>query len=156
MSAESDITAALSEHAQFNYPYVSQAVAGVTNAISSLRVAQDLLDVIRAVDQLSLAMEALEQTAGIAHKAADAALLKALVEAGAPTMRVNGHLLGTRTNAPSIDIEDPAAVPAAYLIARDPIPDRPKIRALLNASASSVNWARFGVPTVSLTRRAAT
>jgi hypothetical protein len=148
---EDAITAALRQAALVEYPALRDAVGYLGRVVIALRGAEGLLDTIRCSDALSLAAEAAADAAERLHKEADAGLLAALQESGAPSVRCNGHVLGTRENAATVDVVDRAAVPEKYLLAQEPRPDLPAIRKHIRAHPE--NWAVLRQGSTSLTRR---
>lgn len=145
------LSVALRDTTVARYEELKEAIADAARAVIALRAAEDLLDVIRAADAYSCAAETLSEKAAETHKHADAALVTAMTESGAPAIRNAGWTLSTRQNQQTVDIIDRKAVPERYLIPAEPKIDRAAV--IRHLKHHPENWAVLKDGATSLVRR---
>jgi hypothetical protein len=138
--------------AMAQYEPLKRAVAETAKAVTRLREQTDIVLMMGAADDLSLAAEALATTAKAFHEAADAALVAAMESSGCTGFATQFRTTSLREGTPSVDIIDSAAIPAAFMVERPPIPDKRAIAKALRANGA-VNWARLTTGKPGLTRR---
>ena len=120
------------------------AVAATASAVTQLRAQTDIVLLMNAVDSLSLCAEALAKAAAALHESADAALVASMESTGCTAFATAFHTTSLREGVASVDILDSRAVPAAFMVEREAIPDKRAIgKALKNGAAGSINWARL-------------
>jgi hypothetical protein len=125
------------------------AIAATASAVTKLRAQPDIVLLMSAVDSLSLCAKALAKAAAEMHESADAALVASMESTGCTAFATAFHTTRLREGIASVDILDSSAVPAAFLVEREPIPDKRAIaKALKNGDADRINWAvlRAGKP----------
>ena len=135
------------------YEGLKDTVGSVARAVIRLRSVEDVVEVLVAVNALSLAAEALATACTDMTAAADRALVETMTDTGCTGFATTGHNVSLRQNPPSVDITEPKAVPAEYMSAPKPSPDKAKIRAALQADPTKINWAVLRSGTISLQRR---
>lgn len=96
-------------------------------------MADDLLEAIRQADMLHAALEAVSRAARAAADATDAALLEAMSESGAGSVRLEHHVLSLVEGGTTYAIVDEDAVPSQLKTERRPVPDRAAIGRLMKA-----------------------
>jgi hypothetical protein len=134
---------------------LKDVVGSVARAVIKLRSVDDLIEVYAAVNQLSLAAEALETAAEALHDTADAALVASMVETGCTAFATASHTVSLRDGAPSVLIAKDATVPAKYMSTPQPSPDKAKIRAAIK-NGTAINWATLQPGNPFLSRKALT
>jgi hypothetical protein len=152
MSGAAEASEALRAAALAEYARLKDSVGDTARAVTRLRETTDLVLLMAAVDAFSLATEALAAAARALHESADAALVAAMSDTGCTGFATEFHTTSLRNGIPSVEILDSAAVPAAFLVEREPIPDKRAIAKALKANGS-VNWARLNPGRPGLTRR---
>jgi hypothetical protein len=145
---------ALREGALERYPALRDAVAAAASAVTELRIkGDDVVVTMAKANVFSLAMEALAKAADDLHKAADAALVKAMEETGCTSIFSANLNVSLVQGAGSVDVLERASVPAECMSQPEPRPDAVKIRAWLKKHPET-NWARL-LPGKSHLRRSA-
>lgn len=92
----------------------------VRDRATDVLMADDLLEAIRQADMLHAALEAVSRAAKAGADATDAALLEAMAESGAGSVRLEHHTLSLVETAGRPAVVDRAAVPERFLRPRDP------------------------------------
>ena len=154
MSGAAEATEALRAAAMVDYQCLKDRVADTAKAVTELRKHTDIVLLMRAVDDLSLAAEALAKAAVALHESADAALIASMSDTGCTGFATAFHTTSLREGIPSVEIIDRSAVPEAFLSTPQPQPDKRAIAKALKLNGS-VNWARLNPGKPGLTRRSA-
>lgn len=153
MSYAAETADTLRAAAMAEYDALKARVADTAKAVLRLREQTDIVLLMGAVDELSLAADALATAAKAFHEAADAALVSAMTESGCHGFANQFHTTSLRDGVPSVEITDTAAVPAIYMVERPAIPDKRLIAKMLRSNGASANWARLVNGKPGLTRR---
>lgn len=94
--------------------------------------AEDVMDAAKSITRLVLALKDLQQYAEEVEGVARAALGDAMMESGCTQARIESHVSSVSEAQPTVEIDDPAAVPEAFMNKpKPPGPDRRKILAAL-------------------------
>ena len=152
MSGAADATKALRCAAMAEYQPLKDRVADTAKAVTKLREMTDIVLLMGAVDEVSLAAEALAKAAAAFHEAADAALVASMKDTGCYGFASEFHTTSLREGSTSVEILDSTAVPAVFMVHREPIPDKRAIAKALKGNGA-VNWARLTTGKPGLTRR---
>lgn len=154
MSHADTIAATLRTEAMRDYDPLKARVAEMAKAVLRLREQTDIVLLMGAVDELSLAAEALAIAAKAFHEAADAALVSAMTESGCYGFANQFHTTSLRDGVPSVEIIDAAAVPSTFMTTPKPQPDKRMIAKALKSNGTTANWARLIPGRPGLSRRA--
>jgi Siphovirus Gp157 len=152
MSGAAEATELLRTAAMAEYKTLKDRVAETAKAVIKLREQLDIVLLMAAVDDLSLAAEALAAAAKAVHESADAALTQTMRDTGCTGFATPYHTTSLREGTPSVEILDTAAVPAVFMTTPSPQPDKRAIAKALKANGA-VNWARLNPGKPGLTRR---
>lgn len=154
MSYAAETADTLRAAAMAEYDALKARVADTAKAVLRMREVTDIVQLFAAVDELSLAAEALATAAKVFHEHADAALVSAMSESGCYGFASQFHTTSLRDGVPSVEIIDAAAVPSTFMTTPKPQPDKRMIAKALKSNGTTANWARLIPGRPGLSRRA--
>lgn len=136
--ASEELRAAAMQH----YAALRDRVGHMAAAVAEVRKQTDIVLLLTAIDDYSMAAKDLAEAAKVLHESADEAMVATMTDTGCTAFATAYHTTSLREGVPSVDITDRAAVPAAFLTKSVPIPDKRLIAQVLKTNGAT-NWARL-------------
>lgn len=151
MSASADAAKRLRKAALATYSPLWEAISDVEACVNTIHKAEDLMDVLRAVDAYALASKALGEIAADTKKVADKIQCAVMDDTGATSFQANGHTVSIRKQPAPLVISDITAVPPQFFTTPSPTLDRDMARKHLQRV--DCNWGSLGQPGLGLQRK---
>jgi len=151
MSGSIDAAKKLKTAVLAGYSPLWEAIVDVEACANTIHKADDLMEVLRAVDAYALAAKALGEIATDAKKAVDKVQCAAMHDTGATSFQANGHTVSIRKQPAPLVISDITAVPPQFFTTPSPTLDRDMARKHLQRT--DCNWGSLGEPALGLQRK---